>query len=72
MCLEGRPAELKRHPIFLPVAIVVILVVASQGYQTSLADGIREEDLSASIHPYLEQDKDTDFQMCFRKQSFMA
>lgn len=38
---------------FPPVAIVVIFVVASQCVKAAQADGIGEEDLSSSIHPYL-------------------
>lgn len=37
----------------IPVAVVVIFVVASQGSEAAQADGIREKDLSSSIHPYL-------------------
>lgn len=41
----------------LPVAVVVIFVVASQGGEATQADGIGEEDLSSSIHPYLRTEK---------------
>lgn len=39
---------------FLPVAVVVIGIVASQSGEAAQADGIGEEDLSSSIHPHLE------------------
>lgn len=38
---------------FLPVAVVVIFVVASQCGKAAQADGIGEKDLSSSIHPNL-------------------
>lgn len=37
----------------LLVAVVVVFVVASQRGEATQADGIGEEDLSPSIHPYL-------------------
>lgn len=37
----------------VPVTVVVIFIVASQRSQATDADGIGEEDLSSSIHPYL-------------------
>ena len=50
----------------LPVAVVVIFVITSQGGQATQADGKREEDLSSSIHPYLKtegkQDRNEKFQ----------
>lgn len=39
----------------LPVAVVGIFVVAAQSCEAPLANGIGEEDLSACIHPDLEQ-----------------
>lgn len=38
----------------LPVAVVIIVVVASQGCQAPQADRIREKYLCSSIHPHLE------------------
>lgn len=45
------------HPVglFLPVAVVVVGIVASQSCETAQADGIGEEDLGSCIHPYLIQ-----------------
>lgn len=40
--------------VVLPVAVVVVVVVAPQGCQAPQADGVGEEDLCASIHPHLE------------------
>lgn len=37
----------------VPVTVVVIFIVASQRSQATDADGIGEEDLRSSIHPYL-------------------
>lgn len=41
--------------LFLPVTVVGVFVVAAQSCQAPLADGVREEDLSACIQPDLEQ-----------------
>lgn len=41
--------------LLLPVTVVGVFVVAAQSCQTPLANGVREEDLSACIHPDLEQ-----------------
>lgn len=41
----------------LPVAVVVILVIASQSREAAQADGVGEEDLSSSIHPYLRTEQ---------------
>lgn len=38
-----------------PVAVVVIGVVAPQSGEAAQADGIREEDLSSSVHPHLQE-----------------
>lgn len=38
----------------LPVAVVVVVVVAPQGCQAPQADGVGEKDLCASIHPHLQ------------------
>lgn len=39
----------------LPVAVVVVLVVAAQGREAPLADGKGKEDLGARIHPHLHE-----------------
>lgn len=41
----------------LPVAVIIIVVVTSQGCQASQADRIREKYLCACIHPHLETKK---------------
>lgn len=38
----------------LPVAVIVVFIITSESSQASNADGIREEDLGACIHPHLE------------------
>lgn len=35
------------------VAVVVVFVVASQGWQAAQADGVGEKDLAAGVHPHL-------------------
>lgn len=40
---------------FLPVAVVVVFVITSQGGEAAQADGIREKNLGSSIHPYLKK-----------------
>lgn len=42
----------------LPVAVVVVLVVAAQGREAPLADGKGKEDLGARIHPHLHERKE--------------
>lgn len=39
----------------LPVAVIVVGVVTSQSCETAQTDGIREEDLGSSVHPYLQR-----------------
>lgn len=41
----------------LPVAVIIIVVVTSQGCQAPQADRIREEYLCAGIHPHLKANK---------------
>lgn len=41
--------------IVLPVTVIVVGIVTSQSRETAQADGIREEDLSSSIHPHLKE-----------------
>lgn len=41
----------------VPVAVVVVSVVASQSCQRTQTDGKGEEDLGAGIHPNLEKQK---------------
>lgn len=41
--------------MLLPVAVIVVFVVAAQSCQRPQTDGIGEEDLGASIHPHLVQ-----------------
>lgn len=43
------------HILILPVAVIVIGIVTSQSSETAQADGIREEDLGSSVHPYLKK-----------------
>lgn len=51
-------------PAELPVAVVVIFVVASQSGEAAQADGVREEDLSSSIHPYLRMQQRQECFLC--------
>ena len=41
----------------LLVTVIVVLIVTAQSSQTSNANGIRVENLGASIHPHLEMSK---------------
>lgn len=47
------------HRQLLPVAVVVVLVVAAQGREAPLADGKGEEDLGARIHPHLHEARES-------------
>lgn len=38
----------------IPVAVIVVGIVTPQSSETAQADGIREEDLGPSVHPYLQ------------------
>lgn len=41
----------------LPIAVVVVFVIAAQNSQRAHTDAVGEEDLSSSLHPNLPQQK---------------
>lgn len=43
-----------RKESIIPVAVIVVGIVTSQSSETPQANGIREEDLGPSVHPYLK------------------
>lgn len=54
----------------VPVTVVVIFIVATQRSQATNADGIGEEDLSSSIHPYLSGRMQEQTQIMHRFSTF--
>lgn len=53
MLREGK-AQGSRAVLQLPVAVVMVFVIAAQSCQASQTNCIRKEDLSACIHPDLQ------------------
>lgn len=51
-CIEHEITHACRY-VYLPVAVIVVFVVAPQSSQRPQTDGIGEEDLGASVNPHL-------------------
>lgn len=54
IALQQYPSGWIQLYLILPVAVIVVGIVTSQGSETTQADGIREEDLGSCVHPYLK------------------